>query len=61
MAPGGSKKPPQDILGETNPRESLNLATEEIFSLLLPEKERRYRSSRKRMKDKYYKLEARYE
>ena len=61
MAPGGSKKPPLDIPGETNPRESLNLAIEEISSLLLPEKERRYRSSRKRMKDKYYALEARYE
>ncbi|KAF8341843.1 hypothetical protein F5887DRAFT_919022 [Amanita rubescens] len=61
MAPGGSKKPPLDIPRETNPRESLNLAIEETSSLLLPEKERRYRSSRKRMKTKYYELEARSE
>ncbi|KAF8344801.1 hypothetical protein F5887DRAFT_917826 [Amanita rubescens] len=61
MAPGGSRKPPLDIPRETNPRENLNLAIEETSSLLLPEKERRYRSSRKRMKTKYYELEARSE
>src|SRR6266576_4899689 len=61
MAPGGSKKPPQDILGETIPRENPRLTFEETSSLLLPEKERRYHSSQKQMKTKYYELEARCE
>ena len=58
MALGGSKKPPQDIPGETIPRENPRLTFEETSSLLLPEKERRYHSSRKQMKTKYYELEA---
>src|SRR6266566_4686235 len=58
MVPGGSRDseppPPKDI-----PRMSLQY--EEVFSLLLPEKEKGYRASRKRMKIQYYELEARYE
>src|SRR6266550_4523491 len=58
MVPGGSRDseppPPKDI-----PRMSLQY--EEVFSLLLPEKEKGYRASRKQMKIQYYELEARYE
>src|SRR6266550_758645 len=58
MVPGGSRDseppPTKDI-----PRMSLQY--EEVFSLLLPQREKGYRASRKRMKTKYYELEARYE
>src|SRR6266576_3324221 len=58
MVPGGSRDseppPTKDI-----PRRSLQY--EEVFSLLLPQREKGYRAYRKRMKTKYYELEARYE
>src|SRR6266550_1448973 len=58
MVPGGSRDseppPTKDI-----PRMSLQY--EEVFSLLLPQREKGYRASRKRMKTKYYELEACYE
>src|SRR6266576_918364 len=58
MVPGGSRDseppPTKDI-----PR--MSLQDEEVFSLLLPQREKGYRASRKRMKTKYYELEARYE
>src|SRR6266550_4351136 len=58
MVPGGSRtsEPPplKDI-----PR--MNLCYEEVFSLLLPQKEKGYCDTRRQMKTKYYELEARYE
>src|SRR6266576_389918 len=58
MVPGGSRDseppPTKDI-----PRMSIQY--EEVFSLLLPQREKGYRASRKRMKTKYYELEACYE
>ena len=39
----------------------MSLQYEEVFSLLLPQREKGYRASQKRMKTKYYELEARYE
>jgi len=39
----------------------MNLSYEEVFSLLLPRKEKGYYDSRRRMKIVYYELEARYE
>src|SRR6266576_1852118 len=58
MVPGGSRdsEPPQN---KDIPRMSLQY--EEVFSLPLPQREKGYRASRKRMKTKYYELEARYE
>src|SRR6266576_5970542 len=58
MVPGGSRdsEPPQN---KDIPRMSLQY--EEVFSLPLPQREKGYRASRKRMKTKYYELEACYE
>ena len=39
----------------------MNLCYEEVFSLLLPQKEKGYCDTRRQMKTKYYELEARYE
>jgi len=58
MIPEGSQDSEPPTLLKDIPR--MNLCHDEVFSLLLPQKEKGYRISRKQMKIKYYKLETHY-
>src|SRR6266576_2731367 len=58
MVPGGSRTSEPPPLKDSL---RMNLCYEEVFSLLLPQKEKGYCDTRRQMKTKYYELEARYE